>query len=337
MADGLNVIATGDESGSPLGNKDNSDFIKQLVQGMWQYRSERFDGEDELFDSARPTKLRPPVFRRPYAGNNVILNPNAADDVNQRVVAAVPVAGRHRWFASMKSSQALAQSVFANLVVYDKLSLLEGLASEDGETAFFDTAPSPQSVGLEAAIRHLGEPRSTSVDVMIDDGLRVAVECKLTEWETGSCSRPLTEDDDPKYCDGSYRQQGDRWERCQLSSIGVRYWDYIPKLFHWPADQDQRPCPMRFTFQLVRNILSACITPDGGVHPSSHAVMVYDARNPSFAGGGAALRCWQQTREGLREKSRLRRVSWQSIVARLAEDAELAWLSSELRLKYGFS
>ena len=336
MAEEFKVIAPGEESGSPLGNKDNSEFVQQLVRGLWRYRAERFDGEDELFDRARPTALRPPVFRRQYASNNVILNPDASDEVNQRVAGMIPVPKRQRWFASMKSSQALAQSVFANLIVYGKLSTLEGLPGEDGETVFFDTAPSPDSMTLEAPIHHLGEPRNTSVDVLIDGSRRVAVECKLTEWEVGSCSRPLADDEDPKYCDGNYRQQNDRWERCQLSSIGVRYWDHIPKLFHWPAGQDQRPCPMRFTFQLVRNVLAACITPDGGVHPASHAVMIYDARNPSFTEGGAALRSWRQTREGLREPERLRRVPWQRIVQRLAQDAELGWLVEELRLKYGF-
>jgi len=337
MVNELNVLPAGDESGSPLGNKDNSEYVKQLVQTLWQYRQERFAGAGELFDRSRPTTLRPPVFRKNRADANVIVKENAPREVNAAVLGAIPATSRHRWFASMKSSQALAQSVFGNLASYGKAAALAGLPSEDGEAAFFENASPSTSLGLEAAIHHLGEPSSTSVDVMIDGGERVAVECKLTEWEVGSCSRPLTEDDDPRYCDGSYRIQNSRSERCQLTSIGVSYWRYVPMLFNWDANVDHQPCPLRFTFQLVRNVLAACITPGGAVRPDAHAVMVYDARNPAFTEGGAGLRSWLDVRTGLKEPSRIRRASWQRVVARLAEDPELDWLVSELRRKYGFA
>jgi hypothetical protein len=335
MANEFRVIELGDASGSPLGDKDQTTYMAELLDVMWGYRGSRFAGNDGVFDRPAPSKMRPPVFQRGEEERNLILKKDAPAGVNQAVIAAGPVESRHRWFRSMKSSQALTQSVFANLIHHGKLPLLAGLKTEDGETAFFDEAPGAESVQLEYEVGHLGEPRSTSVDLLIEAPARVAVECKLTEWEVGSCSRPLMEDEDARYCDGQYRRQGGRTNRCQLTEIGVRYWQEIPRLFDWKADQDLTPCPLRFTYQLARNILAACIGPDGQIGADAHALLVYDARNPAFAAKGAGMRAWQQARSALKEPERVRRLSWQRLIGRLAEDGELGWLVDELGAKYG--
>jgi|GEM_PF-498013 len=337
MSDSLNVIPSGDESGSPLGNKDLTAYTGALVDRLWRYRRRRFSGRDELFDRSGRSRLRPPVFGREYADSNLILDPSAGPERNAAVVGAIPVTARHRWFRGMKSSQALTQSVFANLSEHGKLGLLAGLETPEGEPAFFELPPATSTFTLERQVRHLGEPTSTSVDVMIEGAHRVGVECKFTEWEVGSCSRPTMEDDDPRYCDGGYHHQTSRVERCQLTSIGVRYWEHIPRLFEWSAREDHQPCPVRFTFQLVRNVLAACVSPDGAVDRESHCLLVYDERNPAFQIGGAALRAWEQVREGLRAKQCARRVSWQSIMSRVAADPEMQWLASEIEQKYGIS
>ncbi len=337
MAEDFQVLSSADDTGAPVGNKDTGNYTKRLTQRSWRYHGERFAGREELFDRNRPTLLRPPVFRKIHAEHNIIVSKNAPADLNARVIDALPESRRHRWFASMKSSQALAQSVFANLVFHEKLSLLVDLPSEDGETAFLEQQPPAAGVRLETEIRHLGEPTPTSVDVLIENGARVAIECKLTEWEAGSCSRPMMEDEDPRYCDGNYRRQNSRLERCQLSSIGVRYWDYIPALFDWSSNQDHAPCPLRFTFQLVRNVLAACVAPGGSLNTDGHALLIYDARNPSFAPGGAAFQAWRQVRSGLKNPAHIRRMSWQRLLERLQTDPELGWLTGELEKKYGFS
>jgi hypothetical protein len=337
MADPFQVLQTGDASGSPLGKKDDGGYMRDLLETMWRYRAERFAGNDEVFDRAGPSQLRPPVFRRGFEGHNIVLDPDAPREINDRALAAVPAESRHRWFANMKSTQALVQSVFGNLVARGKLAVLAGLESDDGEPAFFSDAPEDPTARLEQEVTHLGEPKGTCVGLLFSSPVRIAVECKLTEWEVGSCSRPLMEDEDPRYCNGAYQIENGRRHRCPLNDIGVRYWQEIPRLFRWPADQDHRPCPVRFTYQLVRNVLTACIRPDGSVDPAAHALMIYDARNPAFEEKGAATKAWRQTREALAEPAQLRRVSWQRLLAHLAGDAEHEWLVAELNAKYGLA
>jgi len=83
----------------------------------------------------------------------------------------------------MTSSQALAQTGFANLKVHDKLGLLADLRGEDGLPPFPSGLVRPRyswaatQPELEYHANYLGEPRPTSVDVLFDGKYRVAVEC----------------------------------------------------------------------------------------------------------------------------------------------------------------
>ena len=41
-------------------------------------------------------------------------------------------------------------------------------------------------------------------------------------------------------------------------------------------------CPLQGTYQLARNVLAACVQPDGTVDANSgHALVIYDDRNPA--------------------------------------------------------
>ena len=86
--------------------------------------------------------------------------------------------------------------------------------------------------------------------------------------------------------------------RCSLTESGVRYWQYLPELFDWPADRNMKPCPLDGTYQLARNILAACVRPDGTVDANGgHALVIYDDRNPAFLPGGEAARQWEAATE----------------------------------------
>lgn len=134
--------------------------------------------------------------------------------------------------------------------------------------------------------------------------------------------------------DGSYSAQRQRRLRCSLTEVGVRYWDFMPRLFSWDAAVDLRPCPLAATYQLVRNVLAVAVGPDG-IIGAGHAVLLYDARNPAFQSGRAGQIVLETTRAALREPERLRRQSWQVILGALREHSVLPWLTDLLAAKYG--
>jgi hypothetical protein len=228
--------------------------------------------------------LRPPVFKRQFRCQNVLVNDN--DRKAGAVLGEIEDKDRHLQFGSMKSSQALAQSVFGNLKDYGKLHLLDALLTDDGRPLLI-SGPL-EKCSMEHEIDYLGElpGRTTNVDVYLESAYRVAVECKLSEAGIGSCSRPRLTPKNPRYseyyCNGSYKQQCGRSERCSLASEDIQYWIYIPHIFNWPSDMDYDECPLRCTYQLVRNILAVAVQ-DGVVNSqASHAVLLYDKRNPAF-------------------------------------------------------
>ena len=314
------------------------DYVSAVVDHFWDYAEHEFGDRPQLFERSDRSPTRPPVFVGGAAEHNVLYPPHAEPTVRQAIVTSVPTSERHRHFASMRSSQALAQGVFGSLAALGKAGVLAGLTTDDE----LPTVRSGVTVQMEYRVEHLGEPRPTSVDVWLDDGeQRVAVECKFTEREFGRCSRPtLRPGKDANYardhCDGSYTRQRGRRTHCSLTEIGVRYWEYLPELFDWSADRNMDPCPLQGTYQLARNVLAACVQPDGTVDANSgHALVIYDDRNPAFLPGGEAAQQWEAATGALVRRSRLRRCSWQRLVAQLATDPDLAWLVNGLAAKYG--
>jgi hypothetical protein len=315
-----------------------------LVERLWEYREARFAGQGDPFDHhVRPT---PPVFRQGKVLHNVLTRP-AADAERDRLLGRLPRTAGHRWLGSMKSSQALVWSVFANLAAADRLSRLADLPDDLGRP-LFPGVDRGANLHLEHDVADLGEPRPTSLDALLDvGGYRIAIEGKLTETDIGRCSRPaLRPGKDAGYerdhCDGSYTIQRGRRQRCSLSEIGVSYWRHVPTLFRWSADADLRPCPLRRTYQLVRNVLAATV-PVGGRSDGradatrGHAVLLYDGRNPHFGPGGAAWLAVRDVRDCLRCPGLLRLGTWQQVAGAIAGDGEVGWLAEELQLKYGIA
>ena len=321
------------------GSPSHAAYLKDLFQSMWTYRKAYFAASDGVFEPNCVEGKQPPVFDGAHADRNLITPPEASPKVLQAIAGSIPREDRHRHFASMRSSQALAQSAFAGLKQTGNLGALAGLQAECGTPAFFDAA-SGYELKLERQISFLNEPRPTSVDAFFAGPRRVAVEVKFTEVEFGCCSRPELRSGDSafsrEHCDGTFTVQRDRKERCALSELGIRYWEFVPDIFEWSGSEDHRPCALRATYQLVRNILAACMRDDGVLDmDSGHALVVYDERNPAFAPGGAADLQWWTTVRALRYPRLLRRVSWQKIARHLARSRDLEWLTEGLREKYG--
>jgi hypothetical protein len=231
----------------------------------------------------------------------------------------------------------LAQSVFGVIEVLGCLPQLSAVKSEDGLLAFGPTLIDTK-LKFEKEIRTLGEQprRATSVDVSFEGKYRVAVECKLAEREFGTCSRTRLRAEDEHHCDGSYSRQGQRTERCALTQIGVRYWRHLEELFGWSSKTDHQYCPLNKTYQLVRNVLAACVGDDDKLHiDRGHALVIYDQRNPTMAKDGPCDRAWRSAYEALRTPGTLRRLSWLAFIAQWPSDAVLDWLKDQLAAKYG--
>jgi hypothetical protein len=319
----------------------HSDYIHKLFAQLWKYAQSDQSILAKLDRQASPD--RPPVFQAQHQDFNLLCRPGVDPSEREAIVGAIPKAGRHRWYRSMRSSQALAQSVFANLRTAGQLGLLADVPAEDGGVLVDQDV---HELELEHVVGYLGEGRGreTNIDALLTgkDGYRVAIECKLAEDDIGQCSRPELlaakhKNYERDYCDGSYTVQRGRDSRCSLTSVGIRYWEHAPGLFGWDAAMDHSQCPLRETYQLARNTIAACMDEEGRLDPRrGHAVLLYDERNPAFAQGGSGRLAFERARAALRDPSRLRRATWQSLASRLRGDVITSWLGEALRAKYGF-
>ncbi len=314
------------------------EYVEKVTERLWDYAEASLghDAQRKLAASTR-SNTRSPVFKREYSDENLLASPSIDPDARRRIVNAITAHQRHRYFASMRSSQALAQTVFGNLSVQGKQHLLRKLVCDDGQAAFSSDVAT-RHIKFELELKHLGEPRPTSIDVWIDRPSPIAIECKFTEADFGRCSRPSLRPNDASYerqfCDGSYVRQRGRDERCSLTEIGVRYWQHLPRVFDWDPSSDLRPCPLRDSYQLARNVLA--VTSGRYESDRGHVLVIYDANNPSFHEGGAAEFQWQATRRALLDSTLLRRCTWQALCACLLSDSDLSWLVSAIDKKYGF-
>ena len=310
-------------------------YRDQMLRRFWGYACSSYSKLEDYFDQPEVSKSRPPVFLPNRASENILSRPSGSS--SPELAKLIPATKRHRWFRSMTSSQALAQSVFGNLIVTNRADILNDVVCEDGEPLL---APGALNGTLEYETTHLGEPRSTSVDAFFSGTYRVAIECKLMESDVGTCSRPrLSEKRDANFaadhCDGSYSVQRGRSSRCSLTSIGVRYWDHLPKLTNWSSEADHAKCPLESTYQLARNVLAATTSHRGVDTASGHAVLVFDSRNPSCSAGGKITEAYARLRAALKEPSLIRRCSWQRVLERIRAEPELRWLAEAVNAKYG--
>jgi len=317
-----------------------TDYKEDLNRRYWEYQKSQFSNGLDFFERPYAPDGRPPVFIRDEAWRNVIINPVAEKQENDKLLALIPKGERHKWFGSMNSSQALAQSVLGNLAIYGSLCHLSELKDDSGIPLFGEIQLSLDNFKMEHKIDYLGEPRRTSLDGYVSGNYQIAIECKFTEAEVGTCSRPRLTPADSNYesehCNSTYSIQRARKERCSLTEVGVLYWHHIPSLFKWKIDGDLNPCPLNKNYQLVRNILAAGVKSNGTASLNNgHVVLIYDERNPAFQNNGDGLIAYMEVQKALQEPTMLRKCSWQRIVKLIRKKDVLSWLTENLSLKYG--
>ena len=321
-------------------DKKMNNYKAELNQRYWQYQRQHFHNWEEHLERPFAQNERPPVFLAHKAWENILLNPDADEQQKTALLKLIPKGEHHKWFRSMNSSQALALSILGNLAIHNSFDCLSELQDDEGSNLFGSAQITTGNFLMEHKIGYLGERRHTSLDGYISGEYRVAIECKFTEAEIGTCSRPrLTPTDTSfasEHCNGTYSRQRERYERCPLTGTGVLYWHYLPALFRFENDVDLVPCPLNKNYQLVRNVLAIGVNETGQVSAENgHAILIYDERNPAFMKDGKGLISYTEIKTALKQPDMLRKCSWQKITDCVRQNKILPWLTDQLVIKYG--
>ena len=169
----------------------------------------------------------------------------------------------------------------------------------------------------------------------------VAAECICTAREFGRCARPTVR---PGRTVHDARDHGDGSDTCpcgrrtsgSLTETRVRSWQDWPERFDGSADRHMTPCPLDGTDQRARHVLAACIESDGPVDADGdQALVIDDARHPTFLPGGEAARPWDAATGALVRRPRRRRCSWPRRVAHLSDEPDVTWRVNGLAAKEG--
>ena len=162
------------------------------------------------------------------------------------------------------SSQALAIDVFGTF------SLIESrhrLFNEFLRTHGFQSS-GQWAIELEWLVPKtlLGESRETQVDVVARNSeFLIFMECKFSETEAGRCfqPKPLSKGIHKglRQCNGNFEYQvnpvSGKAAWCSLTAKGIKYWEYIPKLFGISPTEVHRPCPFAdYKYQWMRNVVA---------------------------------------------------------------------------------
>ena len=91
----------------------------------------------------------------------------------------------------------------------------------------------------------------------------IALECKFAETKLEPCSQPGKTAKGHVQCTGNYEMQTNPVNRrdafCALTGKNVRYWEYVPHVFRFSADEPHHPCPFASPwYQWMRTLVMAC-------------------------------------------------------------------------------
>ena len=121
----------------------------------------------------------------------------------------------------------------------------------------------------------------SQIDVLLKGAKSlIALECKFAETRLEPCSQIGKTGKGVVQCNGNYELQvnpaNGRTSFCALSGKGIRYWEHIPRIFQFPADQAHRPCPFaRDWYQWMRTLVMAdALAEKRGLRPAAGLVYV---------------------------------------------------------------
>lgn len=245
------------------------------------------------------------------------------------------------------SSQALALDVFGTI---DRLGSRDAVLTHITQQLGIDE-PGSWQLTLEALIPQelLGEPRSTQVDVLGRATENIVLfECKFTEPDGGVCSQPVPLRKGAHaglaQCTGNYAMQTDPVSgtsgRCVLTSKGIRYWEWIPRVLHIDPGTERTPCPFAGgAYQWMRNLVAAAALAEEANLKPTFVVVYADGNFPMPAKIRSAE--WNDFTGKLTSRVPLRTVSYQEILRLVAEAVDesergviaacAAWVERKIR------
>lgn len=187
-----------------------------------------------------------------------------------------------------ESSQALAIDVLGTI---DRLPSRDAILNGLARTLAL-TANTSWVVHLERTLPRslLGEPRPTQLDATADgDNTLLVFEGKFTETDGGSCSQAVPLGDGAHagqlQCNGRYERQTNPVTgvegRCALTSKGVRYWEWVPRVLAFDPLVDHNPCPFRGGwYQWMRNLVASAALVEGTGRRATFLVLFADGPFP---------------------------------------------------------
>ena len=100
--------------------KSDTGYEENVRRMLWNWADRHHQGE---LDGGKREE-RPPVLEGKFREKNVLVPPNN-ESKTRDIRNVIPCNQRHQWFGSLKSSQALTQSVFGALHAFGRLDLLQ--------------------------------------------------------------------------------------------------------------------------------------------------------------------------------------------------------------------
>lgn len=127
-------------------------YLETVNRTLWAWADRHHRGQ---LDGGQ-RQGRPPVLKPDLAPRNVLV-PRGSTWAG-KIRAAIHPRQRHRHFASLRSSQALEQSVFGAIEAFDRLEVLAGIMAECGRPAFYENQKD-WKLAFEHEVATLGEWR----------------------------------------------------------------------------------------------------------------------------------------------------------------------------------
>ncbi|HOD08042.1 MAG TPA: hypothetical protein PKG98_08100 [Myxococcota bacterium] len=258
----------------------------------------------------------------------------------------------HQWVHHGLSSQAMVFNLVGPLIVRGDLAPLQ-VAMERAGIAWPAGTARAGFEHSDCAMFNEDPAHPTSIDVVVEgEGGNLYIESKMVERGFGGCS--VFADGD---CEGM-NPYPDRPEACYLHHIGRKYWTMMSDMGFGqaaagpgsePATESATAtviapapvsnlttgpvCPFASYYQFYREVMFAIAS--GG-----RFVLLHDARNPAFlksVDGHPPRGLWPFLVESIPQhlRSRVGRVTMQSVVDAIDESGRHADWVGEFRAKYG--